>query len=56
MIVAILVIVILLLLSDISASAIRRETQAQIAALRAEVRAMHEQQIALHQQVERRLF
>ena len=56
MTVAILVIVILLLLSDITASAIRRETQAQIAALRAEVRAMHEGQIALHQQVERRLF
>ena len=56
MIVAILVIVILLLLSDMSVSAIRREQQAQVAALRAEVRAMHEQQIVLHQQLERRLF
>ena len=56
MTVAILVLVILLLLSDITQSSIRRETQAQIVALRAEVRAMHEGQIALHQQLERRFF
>lgn len=56
MTIAILVIVILLLLSDITASSIRRVTQEQIVALRAEVRAMHEGQVALHQQVERRLF
>jgi hypothetical protein len=56
MTIAILVIVILLLLSDISASSIRREQQAQIAALRIEVRAMHEAQVALHQQLERRFF
>lgn len=56
MTVAILVIVSLLLLSDITQSSIRRVTQEQIVALRAEVRAMHEQQIVLHQQLERRLF
>lgn len=56
MTVAILVLVILTVLYNMSAAAVQRHIQEQIAALRAEVRAMHESQIALHQQLERRLF